>query len=105
VSTSVRQQLAGLLELADRMQDRAAAGDWDEVVYLRDRFQHSAEALFAGKISPNEAPALGEVIRRVSEINNAVIALCRNARAARGRDIENLNQGRHAISSYSANAG
>jgi hypothetical protein len=105
VSTSIRQQLAGLLELADRMQDRAAAGDWDEVAHLRERFQQCAEALFAGKINRDEAPALGEVIRRVSEINNAVIALCRNARDARGRDIGNLNQGRQAISSYGANAG
>jgi prephenate dehydratase len=103
--TTVRQQLAGLLELADRMQARAADNDWDSVTELRHQFQQCAEALFAGQVSRDEVPALSEVIRRVSEINNEVIALCRNERAARKRDLDTLRQGRRAIDSYSANSG
>lgn len=105
MNVTVRQQLAGLLELADRLQAAAAANDWDVVVQLRGRFQQCAEALFAGQVSREEAPALCEVIRRVSEINNEVIVLCRKARDAHGHDLENLKQGRRAVNSYSANSG
>ena len=104
MNATVRQQLAGLLELADQMQARAAANDWEEVARLRERFQQCSEVLFAGQVSPGEVPALGDVIRRLSAINNDVISLCRDARNARGRDLESLKQGRRAISSYSANS-
>ncbi|HUT41815.1 MAG TPA: flagellar protein FliT [Gammaproteobacteria bacterium] len=105
MNATVRQQLAGLLELANRMQARAAASDWDEVARLRDRFQQCVEALFAGQVRRDEASALSEVIGRISAINDGVIALCRDARDAQGRDLENLKQGRRAISSYAANTG
>jgi len=99
---TVRQQLAVLLELADRMQAQAASSDWDGVGRLREQFQRCAEALFAGQVSHDEALALGDVIRRVSEINNEIIALCREARDAHRNDLDKLNQCRHAISSYSS---
>jgi len=105
MQATVRQQLAGLLEIADRMQARAADNDWDTVVELRNQFQQCAEALFSGQISRDIAPVLGDVIRRVSEVNNDVIALCRKARDARGHDLDNLKHRRRAINSYSVNSG
>lgn len=105
MNATVRQQLAGLLELAECMQARAEASDWEEVARLRDRFQQCVEALFAGQASHEEALALSDVVGRVSAINNDIISLCRDARDAQGRDLENLKQGRRAISSYSSNTG
>jgi hypothetical protein len=105
MTDTVRQRLAGLLELADRMQAHAAANDWDEVARLREGFQQCAEALFAQQISRDQAPALADIVRRVSAINNEVIALCRDARNTQGRELDDLRQGRRAINSYSANSG
>ncbi len=105
MNASVRQELANLLALADRMQAQAAARDWDSVARLREQFQQRVEALFAGPISRQEVPALSEVIRRVSDINNEIIVLCKAERDAHRSDLDNLKQGRHAISSYSANTG
>jgi len=104
MGATLRQQFAGLLELADHMQARAADNDWEAVAQLRDRFQQCAETLFTGQFDRDEARSMGDVIRRVSEINDEVITLCRNARDAYGHDIENLKQGRRAIDSYSANS-
>jgi len=105
MDATLRQQLAGLLEIADQMQARAVENDWDDVARLRNQFQRCAEALFSGQVNHGEAPALGEVIRRVSEINNEIIALCRNARDAHGHDLDSLRQGRRAVGTYSANTG
>ncbi len=105
MNIAVRQQLAGLLEIAERMQARAVDNDWDAVAQFRSQFQQRAEALFSGHFSRDAAPVLGDVIRRVSVINNAVIALCRNERDARGHDLDNLKHRHRAINSYSVNSG
>lgn len=101
---AMQQQLAGLLDLAEHMQAGAAAGRWDEVSELRDRFQQGAESLFSGNFCDDELAELRDIIRRVSAINCDVIALCRDARDEQGREMEKLRQGQRAVSSYSAHA-
>lgn len=105
MTATVRQELAALLELADRMRDGATAGDWDVVAQLRDDFQRCAERLFAGPLRREDAAVLGDVIRRVSTVNGEVVALCRDARDVQGRELEVLRQGRRAVSRYAANTG
>lgn len=101
----MRQQLAGLLKLADGMLGQACAGQWEEVARLQDRFQRCLETLFSSPIGRDEIPALADIVPRVSAISDEVMALCRNERNACVSDIEDVRAGRRAISSYSANTG
>jgi Flagellar protein FliT len=105
MNITVRQQLAGLLEIAECMQARAVDNDWDAVAQFRIQVQQRVEALCSGHVSRDLAPVLGDVIRRVSVLNNEVIALCRNERDARGHDLDKLKHRRRAINSYSVNSG
>lgn len=105
MTASMRQQLAGLLELAGQMQACAVAADWDGVAVRRDTLQQQVETLFAEGASPEEAPELGEVIRQIIDMNGTVITHCRAARDAHAAILEDLRAGRRAVSSYAANAG
>lgn len=98
------QTIATLLELADRMQASAVAGDWDAVTRFRDECQRCVERMIAGYAGSSDVAAMGDVIRRVSSVNDNVINLCRAARDAQGRELEALRQGRRAVSRYSSNA-
>lgn len=105
MTATARQEFAALAKLADRMRDSAMAGDWDAVARLRNDLQRGAERLFACPVGRDHAVEFGDVISRISAINETVMALCRDARDVQGRELETLRQGRRAVSRYSANSG
>lgn len=105
IRSNTRQQLAGILSLADRMHASAVAGEWEEVVRLRGQFHQCCETLFADNLLPEELAGLESGLRRALALNAEVINLCSAARDALGTDLENYRQGQRAISRYSAHAG
>ncbi len=89
-----------LLELTEEMLALARAGDWSAFGQCeRDRRLVSQE-LFALPVPPADAPAVTEQVRRVLELDQALIALATQGRAEAAQALRDAHLGQRAVDAY-----
>ena len=99
------ERLDELLDCGRQMLAAAREGDWDQAGQLQAQCHSRAEALFAKPVTADDAADIAETIAQLMELHKEVQRLCTKARGDFMRDIDKLNQGRQAVSEYSANSG
>ena len=83
----------------------ARDGDWGKATELQADCQRRAHALFEQTISQKDAAAVADVVEQLKAMHDEVMRLCNMAREDSMQPIGDLNQGRQAVSAYSANSG
>lgn len=93
--------LAAALDCSERMCGAARAGRWDDLTLLERERRALLEELFASAETVIDAPAL----RRLTEMNDEIIALGANHRDELRRALEDGRTRRRAADAYRAGAG
>ena len=94
-----------LLEAGRQMLAVAQDGDWARANELQADYHGRAEALFAQPVGVADAVAIADGIAQLMEMHAEVMRLCMAARDDSMQEIGDFNQGRQAVSEYSANSG
>jgi hypothetical protein len=104
MTVSVKQeQLDVLVEVGRRMQESAAAGDWETANHLQEKSQQLAGELFAEAITSANVQVVTAAVNEVLKINKCIMDRGIKARDGCLQELDQLQQSRRAVKEYTAN--
>ena len=104
MNTNPRQtQLADILDLGSAMLEKAQAEDWLQVAAMEAEQQRRLTEFFAVAVTPEEASAVADGIRRMLDINAQLLGMGEQLRQQAACELSNLGLGRRASEAYNQN--